>query len=144
MNKNGSQSNVKQAVPFFMVEDMQRSLRFYREGLGFTMTMKWEPEGRIEWCWLKLDDVALMLQEYRPGRLPSLKRGEGVCVCFMCEDALKMYSEITARGLSVIVEPFVGNAAWVVEVKDPDGYSILFESPATDVPEGMKYTEWTR
>jgi lactoylglutathione lyase len=133
--------NVKQAVPFFMVEDMKRSLRFYIDGLGFIMTTKWEPRGTIEWCWLKLDGVALMLQEYRPGQLPAEKRGVGVSVCFMCEDALKIYKEITARGISVVTEPFVGNALWVVEVKDPDGYSLLFESSA-DAPEGSKYTEW--
>lgn len=137
---SSSQPNVKQAVPFFMVEDMQRSLRFYTDGLGFTLIGKWEPEGKIEWCWLNLDGVALMLQEYRPGRLPAEKRGEGVSVCFICEDALRFYTEITARGIPVAAEPFVGNNAWVVELKDPDGYSILFES-STDIAEGTRYSE---
>jgi lactoylglutathione lyase len=141
MKKNEFQLNVKQAVPFFMVEEMERSHRFYIDGLGFAMTNKWEPQGTIEWCWLKLDDVALMLQEYRTGQLPVEKRGEGVNVCFMCEDALKIYKEIKARGIPVLTEPFVGNALWVVELKDPDGYSILFES-AADAPEGTKYTGW--
>ena len=30
-------ANVKQAVPFFGVTDMEASLRFYVEGLGFKM-----------------------------------------------------------------------------------------------------------
>jgi catechol 2,3-dioxygenase-like lactoylglutathione lyase family enzyme len=33
-----SESNVEQAVPFFMVSDMDASLRFYVDGLGFEMT----------------------------------------------------------------------------------------------------------
>lgn len=32
------QANVQQAVPFFLVADMQRSVRFYVDGLGFTIT----------------------------------------------------------------------------------------------------------
>ena len=65
---------VGQAVPFFNVTDMEASLRFYVEGLGFVLTKHWSPGGRIRWCWLKLDKVAIMLQEYvcdgRPGGAP--------------------------------------------------------------------------
>jgi hypothetical protein len=32
---------------------------------------------------------------------------------------------------------------WVVQVKDPDGYKISFES-FTDVPEQTKYSEWKK
>jgi len=133
-------ANVKQAVPFFMVIDMTKSLDFYIKGLGFELKHKWEPEGRIEWCWLQFDDASIMMQEYRTN-IPTEKRGEGVSVCFICEDALKIYKEIISHGLSTSSEPFVGNNAWVVELKDPDGYNILFES-STDVPEGTKYSEW--
>jgi hypothetical protein len=31
---------------------------------------------------------------------------------------------------------------WVTVVKDPDGYTLDFES-ATDVPEDTKFSEWT-
>ena len=62
-------SNVKQAVPFFKVTDIEASLRFYVDGLGCVMTNQWLPEGRVRWCWLQLGDAALMLQEYwRDGR----------------------------------------------------------------------------
>jgi lactoylglutathione lyase len=30
---------------------------------------------------------------------------------------------------------------WVVPLRDPDGYSLFFES-ATDVPEETKYSQW--
>ncbi len=134
-------SNVKQAVPFFMVTNMERSLNFYVDGLGFELKIKWEPRGKIEWCWLQLDDAALMLQEYRENA-PAEKLGVGVSICFMCADALSIYEQSRARGLSP-AEPFVGNNLWVVELKDPDNYSVLFESP-TDVPEETRYSDWLR
>ena len=38
-------ANVKQAVPFFRVSNIERSLRYYVYGLGFEMTRKWIVEG---------------------------------------------------------------------------------------------------
>jgi len=135
--------NVQQAVPFFNVSDMEQSLRFYQDGLGFTMKYKWIDEGKLRWCWLELGNAALMLQEYRteghnPWK-PEGKVGVGVSVCLMCRDALSIYRESRSRGLEPR-KPFVGNALWVVNFKDPDGYVICFESP-TDVPEETEYTE---
>lgn len=135
-------SNVKEAIPFFMVLRMPASLNFYVQGLGFELKNKWEPRGSIEWCSLQLGNAAIMLQEYRDN-IPVDKKGEGVSVCFMCEDALTIYKQILSRGLSTTSEPFVGNNLWVVGLKDPDGYLIYFESP-TDVPEGTTYSGWLK
>ncbi len=133
--------NVKQAVPFFMVTDIDASLRFYVDGLGAVMTNQWIPEGRIEWCWLQLGGAALMLQEYRKdGRhasAPAGPLGQGVSVCFMCADAIAIYHELISRGVGA-KRPFVGNGLWVTSVQDPDGYRLDFESP-TDVPEETVY-----
>lgn len=136
-----SNSNVKQSVPFLMITNMERSLNFYINGLGFGLKIKWEPRGKIEWCWLQIGSASLMLQEYR-NNMPEEKLGVGVSVVFMCDDALKIYKEIIANGLTPD-EPFVGNNLWVVGLKDPDGYNILFESP-TDVAEETLYFDWLR
>jgi lactoylglutathione lyase len=129
--------NVKQAVPFFNVRDIEASLRFYVDGLGFTMTKDWSPEGRIRWCWLEIGEAALMLQEYwkdgRPGGGPDGPLGQGVSICFMCADAIAIYHSAIARGLSA-TRPFVGNGLWVTSLTDPDGYRVDFESP-TDAEE---------
>jgi hypothetical protein len=137
--KNGT--NVKQVVPFFMVANMDESLKFYVDGLGFKMKNQWEPRGKIEWCWLQLDEASLMLQEYRQN-VSTEKRGVGTSIYFICEDSLKIYLDIIVRGLSPS-EPFVGNNCWVVGLKDPDGYAIFFESP-TDVPEETMYSDWVK
>jgi len=135
--------NVRQAVPFFNVRDIEASLRFYVDGLGFTMTRQWEPNGRIRWCWLELGQVAVMLQEYwedgRPGGWPTGPLGQGVSICFMCADAIAVYHDSRARGLKP-ARPFVGNNLWVTSFTDPDGYRLDFESP-TDVPEETVYSE---
>ena len=130
--------NVEQAIPFFMVSNMETSLRYYVDGLGFNKTKQWIDEGKLRWCWLQLGGAALMLQEYRSTQQPTGKLGEGVSICFQCKDALAIYRETTSRGIAA-AQPFVGNAMWVTIFSDPDGYKLDFESP-TDVPEETKYT----
>jgi len=90
-------------------------MRFYRDGLGFDLKLKWTPDApdQIRWCQLEAGAVALMLQEDVSGRRPDGELGQGVSVCFMCKDALAVY-------------------------RDADGYKIDFESP-TDVPEETEY-----
>jgi len=134
---------IKQAVPFFAVADMEASLRYYVDGLGFELKNKWVPAGKIEWCWLQRDNVAIMLQQFKKtaldSRVPQGKLEEGLTICFICEDALAFYREITLRGVQAS-KPFVGNNMWVTSLSDPDGYRLEFESE-TDVPEGTTYSE---
>jgi catechol 2,3-dioxygenase-like lactoylglutathione lyase family enzyme len=136
-------ANVRQAVPFFRVANIEESLRFYIDGLGFAMTKRWIDEGKLRWCWLELGNAALMLQELRTeghdSWKPACKVGEGVSICFICEDALAIYRTITARGIQAS-RPFVGNGMWVTSIADPDGYRLEFES-LTDVPEETQLSE---
>jgi catechol 2,3-dioxygenase-like lactoylglutathione lyase family enzyme len=135
--------NVKQAVPFFAVSNLEQSLRYYVDGLGFEMKNKWIDDGKLRWCWLQLGSAALMLQEFRKeghdSWVPDGKVGVGVNICFLCEDALAIYRDVTSRGIEAS-PPFVGNGMWVTSLRDPDGYRIEFES-VTDIPEETVYEE---
>ncbi len=131
--------NLTQAVPLFNVKDIQASLRFYVEGLGFEKKLEWVPEGRLRWCSLSRGAVSVMLQEYLPAHLPAEKLGTGVIICIFCEDALALYRECKARDVAAS-KPFVGNGLWVTSVTDPDGYRLDFESK-TDAPEESEYDE---
>ena len=137
-----TEPNVKQAVPFFAVSNIEASVHYYVDGLGFEMTRQWVDEGKLRWCWLELGNAALMLQEFpRAGHdswAPQGKVGEGVSIYFICADALAIYHQVTARGVKAST-PFVGNGMWVTSLSDPDGYRIEFES-STDVPEGTEYS----
>lgn len=135
--------NLQQAVPFFAVSNLENSLRYYVDGLGFGMTNKWIDEGKLRWCWLQRGGAALMLQEFRTegseAWVPEGKLGVGVSICFVCADALAFYHEVTSRRIQA-GRPFVGNGMWVTSLSDPDGYRLEFES-YTDVPEGTELAE---
>ena len=68
-----NQPNLKLAVPFLLVTDMERSIGFYVNGLGFILTNTWTPHGKIEWCWLTRDLISIMLQE-RLSAVPRIPR----------------------------------------------------------------------
>jgi GNAT superfamily N-acetyltransferase len=136
-------SNVRQAVPFFWVADIDRSLAFYADGLGFTKTREWIHDGKLKWCWLELGDASVMLQEISSEdehrNAPDIRKGLGVAINFMCMDAIALYRELKSRKVDAS-RPFVGNAMWVTRVTDPDGYELFFESP-TDAPEEKELEE---
>lgn len=151
-------ANVKQAVPFFGVRNMEASLKFYIDGLGFKMKRWWipdrpadHPDGRIHWCWLELGEAAIMLQEFSRHGEPKdhtqsqvaavpENLGLGASINFQCQDSLTLYREFKSRGVSIAKKPFVGNRLWCVNVVDPDGYSLWFSSP-TDAPEESELEE---
>ena len=130
---------VNEVVPFLMVANMKDALRFYTDGLGFEIEQKWEPDGDIRWCQIRLGGCHLMLQEHAQ-HAGNPDKGMGVVLCIYCDDALGLYDAFVARGIAP-EEPYVGNRLWVTRVVDPDGYKIDFESP-TDVAEETKLSAW--
>ena len=129
--ENHCMENVEQVVPLLNVTSMERSLPFYRDGLGFALTNQWLVDDKVRWCWLTLGKASLMLQELRKPIADKL--GHGVSICFQCLDALTLYHAFRQQNIHAS-EPQVGNNMWVTTVLDPDGYRLEFES-ATDVPE---------
>ena len=130
--------NIERVVPFLRVRDIQRSHRFYVDGLGFAVKHQWTDDGKLRWSWLTLDDAALMLQEFRTEE----PQHAGISLYFICRDAVAIYHELQKRGMDP-GKPVVGNRMWVTELRDPDGYHILFESP-TDAPEETVYSDAQR
>ena len=51
---NPTESNVERAVPGFWVHNIEESVCFYVDGLGFKMTNQWVHEGKLRWCKLDL------------------------------------------------------------------------------------------
>src|SRR3978361_765536 len=98
------QPNIQYAAPFFMVSDMETSMKFYAGGLGFAVLNTWTPRGKIEWCWLQREGGPIMLQEFRVSEGRSFLSGDtpgaGVSTWFQCRDSLALYHEFKERGVS--------------------------------------------
>ena len=123
---NTSKVKITETVPLFDVTDVDKSIEFYVDGLGFELQDKWVEDDVLRWCRVEHGDSALMLQKTQGE--PPANRGPGLTLYFICEDAIAAHQEFKERGVQV-GEPFVGNNMDVFYFKDPDGYRLSFESP---------------
>ena len=115
--------------PQIWVTNMQRSLAFYRDGLGFELVASWEGPHGIAWCRLKRGPVSLMLQ-VAEGDLPPPVEGQAAELYILCDDARALHAEFVARGIQATDPKQMVYDMLQFRVTDPDGYPLWFENPA--------------
>ena len=122
---------VRQPWPLLYGRDIERSIGFYRDRLGFALVADdGKPEGRRGWCRLERGGSSIMLQQWTEEDGPIDGAGRGVGFYFVCDDADAMYAELTFRGLRLDAPSVAYYGMKQVFVPEPDGYAICFESPA--------------
>ncbi len=149
-NKNDNNSSTGMSV-HLSCADMTASLRYYRDVLGFKTKESWPNAENPLWASLELAGQALMiggamtpesLGNCSPDKLTDWHReqaglwgkspvGVGIQVYFKVDNIDTYYAEIATRDARAQSEPttqFYGIRD--VIVTDPDGYSLVFYSPA--------------
>jgi uncharacterized glyoxalase superfamily protein PhnB len=129
--------NFADVTPNLIVSDVERSLAFYRDVLGFSIATTVPETAPFVFVWLQRGDVHVFLnaKEGMTDELPELKRqqiggtntmyvlveadsaGEGV-------DALYHEIQPQARIVMPLKDQFYGMREFAVE--DPDGYLLFF------------------
>ena len=128
MAKTEQTSTVRQLWPLLAVRDINRSVQFYCEQLGFTLACDdGKPDKQMGWCRLECGRASIMLQQSRDDN--GMTRGRGVCFYFICDDADAIYAELSARGLQLEAPRVAYYGMKQLFVPEPDGYAICFESP---------------
>ena len=92
-------SYIRELVPLLFVEDIDRSIAFYRNNLGFEMVAMWESDGKTAWCRLQRGCSALMLQQGTEEDGPAEGRGRGISFYFICDNAEAIHTDFCSRGL---------------------------------------------
>ena len=120
------------AIPMIFPEDLEESIEFYRDVLGFVVAGR--DEGVVELrsgqltVWLH-DDDAIEDEEYRE-EVRSHKRGVGANLCFEVDDVDKDYERVVEKG-GAPVEQEPEDKPWGIRrftVRDPDGFHLQFFS----------------
>jgi 2-C-methyl-D-erythritol 4-phosphate cytidylyltransferase len=121
---------VRQLWPLLFIQDIARSVTFYRDRLGFTLAQQAESNGKLFWCRLERGGASIMLQQVQDTEDgPPQARGRGVAFYFVCDDADAVYEEFTSRGLTLKPPEIAYYGMKQLFVPEPDGYTICFESP---------------
>jgi uncharacterized glyoxalase superfamily protein PhnB len=113
-------------TPGFTVNDIERSLAWYRDVLGCVVNDRWEHEGRLGGVEMMAGNVIFMLSQddWKKGR--DRVKGEGVRLyCTTVQDVDVLARQIKARGGTLTQEP--RDEPWGmrdIALVDPDGYKI--------------------
>ena len=114
------------ASPSFTVNDLGKSLAFYRDVLGFGVEEEWKDEGKITGVSLKAGDVSFMIgqDDWKKGR--DRKKGEGFRIfCLTRKNVDTLADRIVANGGRLDSGPT--DQPWGVRdisLTDPDGFKI--------------------
>jgi catechol 2,3-dioxygenase-like lactoylglutathione lyase family enzyme len=123
-------SNLASISPFFIVKDLQVSIAYYVERLGFTVEFQ-GPEGDVYYAGVKREGASIMLKAITPDVLPQPNHTRhewarwDAYVYTLDPDTL--FQEFSQRGVT-FVKPlsFIDDGLWGFEIADADGYVIAF------------------
>lgn len=114
-------------VPLINVEDLDVSLDFYRNALGFTVENRHDMNGKPIWALIRHGDISLMLN--RPDETDSDARRKrpsygDTLLYFYVPDAQAAHDELAERGYTPgpVEEQAYGVAEFTL--RDPDGYEL--------------------
>ena len=131
---------VQGLCPLIQVIDMPTSVRFYRDLLGFEIVSSSPPRSPddFDWCWLRLNDAALMLNtayefDSRPAQPdPALLAAhQDTCFYIGCPDVDEAYLYLHQRGFDLNEPKVAPYGMKQLYLKDPDGFAICFQWPAS-------------
>ena len=117
--------------PAMTVNDIHRSLAWYRDVLGFVAGERWEKDGALLGVEMKAGKVAFWLgqDDWQKGR--DRRKGEGFRIyCTTTQNVDAIAAGIKARGGKLDSEP--ADMPWgfrLFRLRDPDGYRFAVASP---------------
>ena len=124
---------LRSAIPGFTVNDLQRSLEFYRDVLGFVAGEPWMENGRMMGIEVKAGTVAFYLgqDDFKKGR--DRMKGVGFrSYCATAQSVDDLAKRIKSRGGVLDHDP--QTQPWGsrdVGITDPDGYKLtIANAPA--------------
>ena len=122
--------NVHAPLPLLFTRDIERARAFYCDRLGFTLTNRYDPDGKLSWCMLAMEGARVMLEQTDAKRLAGLADNRtDIALYFLCEDVDVLHERFTANGVD-LEPPFVAFYGMKqLEVRDPDGRCLCFEHP---------------
>ena len=122
--------NLVSISPFFIVKDLQASIDFYRDRLGFQLDFQ-GPEGGVFYASVSREGIAIFLKKIGPDVLPlpnSARHPWARWDAYIyANDPDALFHEFRERGVSFVQElSLIDDGLWGFEITDADGYVIAF------------------
>lgn len=114
-------SRFRDAFPILLVADVQRSLRFYRDLIGFEVTYTFPDEGEPAFVSLDIEGGKLAIGNAADKPVETAS----ATIWLYTDDVDAAVAELREAGVPVVAEP--EDQPWgerVAAVSDPDGYVV--------------------
>jgi catechol 2,3-dioxygenase-like lactoylglutathione lyase family enzyme len=107
------------------VKDLQKSLTWYRDKIGFYVDKKFERAGRLTAVLLKAGDMRIRITQDDGGTGWDKVKGAGFSLQFTTAQDIDLLAQaIRERGGMVNVEP-ADMGGRMLRLRDPDGFTLL-------------------
>jgi catechol 2,3-dioxygenase-like lactoylglutathione lyase family enzyme len=132
-----SSMNFHKIIPNLMVADMEKSLVFYRDVLGFTVAETVPDKPPFVFAWMKRGDAELFLNQHTPPQpgqpdpFSGRQIGGTLSLYLPLQGIDELLKTLEARGVKIAIpihKEFYGMREFAVY--DPDGYLIIFAERA--------------
>lgn len=125
-------------VPVLNVQDVNNSLAFYRDALGFELASSQEALQERNWCFIRHGDIHLMLDAgtgggealFDPDAVPEDGAWPAIYY-FYPDDVVAMHEQLAKAGYDVSALYVTAYGMREFWLKDPDGHLLTFGEPAT-------------
>ena len=113
------------------VQDLESSVEWYTELLGFAVDRRHEHGGRLVAISLRAGAVRLLLAQDDGAQGFERKKGEGISLQITTpQDIDSIAARIEQRGWSLDTKPFTApHGPRVCRLRDPDGFRLTLSSP---------------
>ncbi len=116
---------IRGLCPLLQVFDMETSIRFYCDVLGFEIGATSKPSGHFGWALLRLE---------RPPAPDAARVSahDDTTIYFGCPDVDAAYEHLRNKGLDVKRPKIAPYGMKQLYLHDPDGYNLCFQWAATE------------
>jgi lactoylglutathione lyase len=117
--------------PSLTVRDLQTSLAWYRDVMGFEVDREMVRDGVLRAVAMRAGDVRLLLNQDDGAKGPNRVKGTGMSMSLTTRQSVDaVAAHIKAHGGTLVTEP--ADMPWgqrVFRVVDPDGYAFAVSAP---------------
>ena len=122
--------NLASISPFFIVRDLQVSMAYYIERMGFQLDFQGPPDD-VYYGHVSRDGIGIMLKAILPEVLPQPNHTRHEWARWdayiYTNDPDSLFTEFKQRGVTFVKElSFIDEGLWGFEVSDADGYGVAF------------------
>jgi uncharacterized glyoxalase superfamily protein PhnB len=112
------------------VKDLEKSLAWYRDSLGFTVDRRMERDGKLRGVAIKAGAVRILLNQDDGAKGMNRTKGEGFSLQLITAQSVdEIANRIKSQGSSLDLEPTdMPWGARVFRVRDPDGFRFAISS----------------